>query len=171
MRRLLAASVALALCAVPLTAHATGGGNGCTTARGTANLLSDRGDHVVGSYTQTVVYCWSWIGKPSQYTIDSTKRSATWKIRKNDERCGSEVFGQWDGNPGRGADSIKKWSVKTWDSTLGHDFTWNLFRQTYQDDHHCTFKFYGKQTWRPRVVLRLTLPKPSVVSARAVRPG
>src|SRR4051812_11102782 len=152
MRRLLAGTLAIGVLAVQLTsaipASAAPGGNGCTTARGTANLLSDRGDHVVGSYTQTVQYCWSWIGKPSQYSINSTKRSATWKIRKNDERCAGEVFGQWNGNPPRGADSIKKWSEKTWDSTMGHDFTWNLYIQTYHDDHNCTFRFYGKQTWR-----------------------
>jgi hypothetical protein len=132
--------------------------------------MSDRGNKVVGKYTQTVQYCWSWIGNPSQYTINSTKRSATWNIQKDDQRCGADVFGQWAGTPRQTANAIKKWSVKTWDSTMGHDFTRNYFIQTYHDDHKCTFEYQGSLTWKPRVVLRLTLPKPSVVSAPAARP-
>ncbi|TDD46863.1 hypothetical protein E1263_35745 [Kribbella antibiotica] len=170
-RRFLAASAALALCAVPLTAAAAPGDRGCTTARGTATLLSNKGNKPVGAYTQTVVYCWSWVGKPSQYTIDSTKRSATWKLQKNDEKCGADVFSQWDGDPRRHYDAVKKWSEKTWDSTMGHTFTRNYFQQTYQNDHKCTFKYRGSLVWEPKVVLRLALPKPSVVSAEPVRPG
>jgi hypothetical protein len=131
--------------------------------------MSNVGNKRVGSYTSTVVYCWSWIGKPSQYTIKSTKRSATWKIEK-DQTCGNEVFGRWAGDPRRSADAIKKRSAKTWDSTQGHIFLRNYFLRTFADEHKCTFKFQGQLTWKPQVVLRLTLPKPSVLSARAAYP-
>ncbi len=175
MRRLLAAALAIGVLTVQLTsaipASAAPGDRGCTTARGTANLLSDRGNKVVGTYTHTATYCWSWIGNPSHYTINSVKRSATWKIQKDDKKCAAEVFSQWANDPRRSADQVKKHSEKTWDSTMGHDFLRNYFVQTFEDDHKCTFKYAGQLLWRPRVVLRLKLPKPSVVSAPPVKPN
>ncbi|NUR94363.1 MAG: hypothetical protein HOV67_03795 [Kribbellaceae bacterium] len=131
--------------------------------------MSDRGSHVLGTYTHTVQFCWDWIGTPSNYSITSAKRTYSMKLWPDDKFCAHDPFSQW-GRFSSGGNSLKKKSVKLWESTMGQNLVRNYFVRTYQDDHKCTYKYQGQLQWRPRVTIDLVLPHPKV-RAPAVYPN